>query len=53
MFHKLLNKIKEQRKKLLMGIDLEGLVTYPSVLVDEPDNLTMSEPTSIANPEHQ
>jgi hypothetical protein len=40
MFHKLLDEIKERRKALLMGIDLEGLVTYPDILVDEPDNIT-------------
>ena len=39
MFHKLLEEIKEQRKRLLMGLDLEELITYPDVLVDEPDNL--------------
>ena len=41
MFHGLLDEIKERRKKLLMGIDLEDLIKYPeSTLVDEPDNLT-------------
>lgn len=40
MFHKLLDDIRERRKNLLMGFDLEGLITYPDILVDEPDNLT-------------
>lgn len=40
MFCGLLDAIQEQQKALLMGIDLEGLVTYPTVLIDEPDNLT-------------
>lgn len=41
MFHSLLDEIKERRKKLLMGIDLEELVKYPQdALVDEPDNFT-------------
>ena len=40
MFHALLDEIKERRKGLLMGIDLEELVTCPNGLVDEPDNVT-------------
>lgn len=40
MFHKLLDEIKERRKALLMGIDLEELIKCPENLVDEPDNLT-------------
>jgi len=40
MFHGLLDSIREKRKTLLKGIDLEELVTVPDVLVDEPDNRT-------------
>ena len=40
IFHKLLDEIKEKRKELLMGIDLETIIKVPDTLFDEPGNLT-------------
>ena len=40
MFYTLLDEIKEWRKSLLMGIDLEEQIRYPKTLVDELDNFT-------------
>ena len=40
IFHKLLDEIKDRWKALLMGVDLEEMITVPDALLDEPDNLT-------------
>lgn len=40
MFHGILDSIKQRRKELLGGIDLEELVRIPDALIDEPDNQT-------------
>jgi hypothetical protein len=40
IFHKLLNEIKQKRKELLMGIDLEEIVKVPDTILDEPNNST-------------
>ena len=38
MFHALLDDIKQQRKEMLMGIELEDCVKMPDILLDDPDN---------------
>jgi len=40
MFHKLLDEIRERRKKLLEGIDLETIIQVPNDLLDEPNNIS-------------
>ena len=40
MFHKLLDEIRERRKQLLEGIDLETIIQVPNELPDEPNNIS-------------